>query len=77
MAGRAIAVVERGGVGQQQQTRAQAVDAPGSEHADAVWSGVAALLGGTEDRARRVESLTVREILHATGIADADHSIAL
>ena len=39
---------------------------------DMVWSGVAALLGGTEDRARRVESLTVREILHATGIADAD-----
>ena len=39
---------------------------------DMVWSGVAALLGGTEEGARRVESLTVREILHATGIADAD-----
>ena len=33
---------------------------------DMVWSGVAALLGGTEEGARRVESLTVREILHAT-----------
>ena len=32
---------------------------------DMVWSGVAALLGGTEEGARRLESLTVREILHA------------
>ena len=39
---------------------------------DMVWSAVAALLGGTEEGARRVESLTVREILHATRIADAD-----
>ena len=39
---------------------------------DLVWSGVAALLGGTEEGARRVESLTVRELLRATGNADAD-----
>ena len=38
---------------------------------DMVWSGVAALLGGTEEGARRLESLTLREILHATGNADA------
>ena len=30
---------------------------------DMVWSGVAALLGGTEEGARRVESLTVGELL--------------
>ena len=39
---------------------------------DMVWSGVAALLGGTEEGARRVESLTVRDLLLATGNADAD-----
>ena len=39
---------------------------------DMVWSGVAALLGGTEEGTRRVESLTVRELLHATGSADAE-----
>ena len=37
-----------------------------------MWSGVAALLGGTGEGARRVESLTVREILRTTGNADAD-----
>ena len=37
-----------------------------------VWRGVAALLGGTEEGARRLESLTLREILHATGNASAD-----
>ena len=39
---------------------------------DMVWSGVAALLGGTAEGARRVESLTVRELLGATGNTDAD-----
>ncbi len=42
---------------------------------DMVWSGVAALLGGTGEGARRVESLTVRELLDAnadaTGNANA------
>ena len=39
---------------------------------DMVWSGVTALLGGTEEGARHRESLTVREILHAHGNVDAD-----
>ncbi len=39
---------------------------------DMVWSGVAALLGGTGEGARRVESLTVRELLDASGQADGD-----
>ena len=39
---------------------------------DMVWSAVAALLGGTAEGARRLESLTVREILHATGNTEAD-----
>ena len=45
---------------------------------DMVWSGVAALLGGTEEGARRLESLSVRELLaananaNATGSADRD-----
>ena len=40
-------------------------------HYDMVWSGVAALLGGTGEGARRLESLTARELLHAHGGADA------
>ncbi len=39
---------------------------------DMVWSGVAVLLGGTEEGGRRVEALTVRDLLLATGNADAD-----
>ena len=39
---------------------------------DMVWSGVAALLGGTEEGARRVEALTVRELLRATGNGEAE-----
>ncbi len=39
---------------------------------DMVWSGVAALLGGTGEGARRVESLTVRELLDASGHTDGD-----
>ena len=39
---------------------------------DMVWSGVAALLGGTEEGASRVEALTVSELLHATGNAARD-----
>jgi aminotransferase len=40
---------------------------------DMVWSGVAALLGGTPEGAGRVESLTVRELLaaHADATGDA------
>ncbi|MCY4442198.1 MAG: aminotransferase class I/II-fold pyridoxal phosphate-dependent enzyme [Deltaproteobacteria bacterium] len=38
---------------------------------DMVWSGVAALLGGTGEGARRVESLTVRELLAANATANA------
>ena len=34
---------------------------------DMVWSGVSALLGGTEEGASRVEAVTVRELLLATG----------
>ena len=37
---------------------------------DMVWSGVAALLGGTEVGARRLESLTVGELMQAFGSAD-------
>ena len=44
---------------------------------DMVWSGVAALLGGTEDGARRVESLTVRELLAANANADPTGSASL
>ena len=36
---------------------------------DMVWSGVAALLGGTEEGARRIESLSVRELLDANAAA--------
>jgi len=39
---------------------------------DMVWSGVAALLGGTEEGASRLEALTVRELLHATGSTAPD-----
>ena len=39
---------------------------------DMVWSGVAALLGGTEEGARRVEALTVSDLLLATGNAAGD-----
>ncbi len=39
---------------------------------DMVWSGVAALLGGTGEGARRVESMTVRELLDANATAGAD-----
>ena len=34
---------------------------------DMVWSGVAAMLGGTEDGVGRLESMTLREILEANG----------
>ena len=34
---------------------------------DMVWSGVAAMLGGTEDGVERLESMTLREILEANG----------
>ena len=37
---------------------------------DLVWSGIAAMLGGTEARRREVESMTVRDLLAARGAAD-------
>ena len=44
---------------------------------DMVWSGVAALLGGTEEGARRLESLSVRELLAANAPEDATVSADL
>ena len=37
---------------------------------DLVWSGIAAMLGGTEARRREVESMTVSDLLAARGAAD-------
>ena len=34
---------------------------------DMVWSGISAMLGGTEEGVRRLESMTLREILEASG----------
>ncbi len=39
---------------------------------DLVWSGIAAMLGGTEARRREVESMTVRDLLAARGAADGE-----
>ena len=41
---------------------------------DLVWNGVAAMLGGTEARVRRIESMTLRDLLAARG---ATHDEAL
>ena len=34
---------------------------------DMVWSGISAMLGGTEEGVRRLESMTLRELLEASG----------
>ena len=43
---------------------------------DLVWSGVAAMLGGTEARVRRIESMTLRDLLAAGG-ATGDEALDL
>ena len=39
---------------------------------DMVWGGVSAMLGGTEEGVRRLDSMTLREVLDARGQADSN-----
>lgn len=39
---------------------------------DMVWGGIAAMLGGTEEGVRRLDSMTVREVLEARGDAGSN-----
>ena len=39
---------------------------------DMVWGGVAAMLGGTEEGVRRLDSMTLREVLEAQGQAGSN-----
>ena len=39
---------------------------------DMVWGGVAAMLGGTEEGVRRLDSMTLREVLDARGLTDSN-----